>query len=152
MSYDSGEQNILTTLRKLGPWTKENSSRSNWEVLNSGKSARYVIIRPGPFFENKTMSLGGQFMQTTWTTILEFWRLYDNATSIEKLQKDVDDTIRQIDKFPYLGAASTGNIQKAAVVGGSEIEQRWAEDGGPTWVVWEITIQWDEEKITTPSE
>ena len=152
MSYGTGEDALLTTVRLLSIWDTENTGASKWDLLNDGK-ARYLIVRPGEEFNVETISIDGTVTRTPYSSIVEIWRLHQDQTNVRELLDDVDTTMVQIEKFPYLGQGQTGDIMRAYVTSGGEVEARWATAGnGPNWLVQELVVIWTEERRTAHSE
>ena len=151
MTYRSGEEALLSIVRGASPWNPDNTSANNWDILNTGKS-NYLILRPGEEFEAQVISIDGVTTRTTWSTVVEVWRLHKDFKNIANLEDDVDLTIREIEKYPYLGKGASGDIQRATVSTGGPIESRWSASGGPTWLVQEFTVSWVEERRVAHSE
>jgi hypothetical protein len=154
MSYSSGEALILAALQLHPNYDTRNSSRGKWGMLNSGKNAYYVILRPGPF-ELSTMGVsgvgaGGGIRQATWTTQLMVYQRYvDDGTTMTNLEARVDEVIAQLDKYRNLGD-TTNTIQKARVMSGGEVEV--IDHEGSLWARWIINVIWNEERSVTYAE
>ncbi len=155
--YNDGEALILTTLRKHANYNSENTSRANWRILNSGKAAYYVVMRPGEFAVNLT-SVGGigsgsvATEVTNWTTELMVYQRYvDDGTTAINIQLRVAEIVAQMQKWRRL-ADTNDIIQKARVVGGSELEEIQQGENGPVFLRWIINVTWDEERAVTFSE
>ena len=155
--YADGEALILTALRGHANYNGNNPSRADWKILNSGKAAYYVVLRPGPF-EVEVQSLGGIGSSATatehihWMTQLMVYQRYiDDSTTATNLQARVVEIIGQIQKWRRL--ADTGDtIIRARVTSGSEVVPVQQEDNWPLYLRWIINVNWDEEITITFSE
>lgn len=142
-----GEALILTIIQAMTNFDADNTSREDWKIINSGKSALgcYAIIRPGPF-ENEWM--GGPLYVAHWTTIVELWQRYqDDATTAQSLAARRDEIIAAIMAKNKLGD-TTGTIQNATVLRGDEPEEIWDVQRRKqvlTWLRSKIYVRWDEE-------
>ena len=145
MSYANGEALILGLLRGMDEFDALNSSRQRWKVLNSGASDHYAIVRPGPF-SNEPAALG-QTASTSWRTVIEVWqRWLDDGETTIALQELTQAVIEHFDGYPTL-ADTTGSVVMGYVSGGGEMQERWQTQNGPSWAVWEVYVDWQEERI-----
>ena len=152
MGYSTGEANILTRLRAMGDWDVNNSVREDWQILNTGSSAKYAILRQGEHGNNADLSsIGGITKFHNWQTVIEVWQKYDTpGTDPTALESLADSIIDELWKYPYLGGGqSSGHYIND--IGGSEMQERWLSDGAK-FAVLEVTIEWQEEKTITPAE
>ena len=148
MSYPDGEAAILTLIQAMPEFDRRNAARADWKPLNSGASDHYVILKPGAWL-NAADSLGGESAVTTWRTIIEVWqRWVDDGPTAVALQVLAQKVIEHLERYPSLG----GEGLLAWVAGGSEMQQRWLKEGGPMWAVWEVYIDWQEERFIDPAE
>ena len=154
--YADGETLLLAVVRLHANYNSENTSRGNWRILNSGKSPYYVVLRPGPF-EVELQSIGGisgsvATEVTHWQTQLMVYQRYvDDGTTATNIQARVAEIIAQVQKWRRL-ADTADIIQKARVVGGSELVELGPEGQVPIWLRWIINVNWDEERQITFSE
>jgi hypothetical protein len=145
MSYATGEALILTLLRRMEGFDDQNSSRQRWKVLNSGASDHYAIVRPGPF-TNEPEALG-ETMSTSWRTVIELWqRWLDDGETTIALQNLMQGVLEHFDGYPRLGD-TTGSVVMGYISGGGEMQERWLTQAGPSWAVWEVYVDWQEERI-----
>lgn len=153
MTYAGGEADILTRLQAMSDWSTDNSARADWLLLNNGKSAKYAIIRAGEHSQNPEFaSVGGITKFQTWRSVIEVWQKFDTpGTDITATQALVDSIINELWKYPYLGDGATSG-QVLLSVDGSEMQERWIAEGGPKWAVWEVIVDWQEEKTISPAE
>lgn len=142
MSYADGEALILGLLRDMAQFDTANSSRAKWGILNSGAAAQYAVLRPGPW-EADYQGLGREGVRTTWRTIIELWQRYrdDGASAIE-LQDLMSAVVEYVEQWPDLGGAG---IYAEPQTGGAMLET-WNKDGGVSWLKWEVTLVWQEER------
>jgi len=155
MDYSTGEALVLTQLRAVSGFTSAtpdtvNTSRGKWGILNTGKSAFYGIIKPGPVAtEWKTSSAKGW----DYSTLIQVWQRYkDDGTSLIDLEARVELIKARFDAYRKLGD-TTGAIEDSTVTALTEVQERWAKGGnGPSWLMQEITITWKEQTIVTFAE
>lgn len=148
MSYSDGEAAILALLQAMPQFDRRNTARGDWKPLNSGQSDHYAILKPG-IWANAQEALGGGAAVTTWRTIIEVWqRWVDDGPTALALQALVAEVVDQLERYPALSGAAL----LAWVAGGGEMQQRWLKEGGPMWAVWEVYIDWQEERIISPVE
>lgn len=148
MSYAAGEASVLTLLREMPAFDRANSARCDWKPLNSGQSDHYAILKPGAF-ANQSEAIGAGAAVTTWRTIIEVWqRWLDDGPTAIALEELVTAVIEHVERYPALGGAAL----LAWVAGGSDMQQRWLNEGGPMWAVWEVWVDWQEERFNDPAE
>ena len=155
MSYSNGEGTLLATLRLHANYDANNTSRGNWRVLNSGKAAYYVILRPGPAtFADE--SVGGGLgkvanRQAEWTTQLMVYHRYrDDGTDAINLQSRVDEIIAHLDK--YRAGGSSAAMRDARVISLGQMEEVRMGADGPLYLRWIINVRWHEQRQVTYSE
>lgn len=147
MSYSDGEQAILEQLREMRAFDRHNSSRGDWKPLNSGASACYAVLRAGEFTVESAALNGASLI--VWRTVIEVWQRWkDDAPTVMALEELVSDTIWHLERYATLG----GEALMARVSGGSEMQQRWREQGGPAWAVQEVYLDWQEERFYDTAE
>jgi hypothetical protein len=147
MTYSTGEALILTRVRACTGFTSTNTSRSDWKILNGGKSDHYAILRPGGFtivWQTLGMSVA------RYTTVIEVWQQYvDDVTSYSNLYTRVAALYSLLD-YPHLGDAAS--IQDSTITTADEPEQMWRTEGGPAWLRWQMRVEWTEERTATFAE
>lgn len=150
MAYGTGEALALTRVQACTGFDATNTSRSDWKILNSGKSDHYAILRPGSF-SIEWMSYTNYI--AIYTTVVELWQIYgtDDATTLTNLYSQ-QSNLMAIMAYPLLGD-TTGAIQDAGYRGANDPENMWQKGAeGPTWVKWEMFIDWKEEVEVTFAE
>ncbi len=148
MSYPDGEAAILALLQSMPEFDRRNTARADWKPLNSGASDHYAILKAGAFV-NAPESLGGGSSVTTWRTVVELWqRWVDDGPTAVALQTLAQATLEHLERYPSLA----GEGLLAWVSGGGEMQQRWLKEGGPVWAVWEVYIDWQEERFISVAE
>jgi hypothetical protein len=154
MGYVTGSSAILALLRGMSEWDSNNTSREDWSILNTGKSRRYAIIKPGEEgYENEIISLGNATQIRLYNTVIEIWILAQKpGTDLHELQTLVGSVIETFDRYPNLGLGLGNAINGAVVLGGGDMLERWADSRGATWLSWDVVIQWREERNTTSAE
>lgn len=153
MGYATGSSAILTLLRAMSDWDSKNSSREDWGILNTGKSNKYAILKPGEEYQNEVISLGHKTQIRTYTTVIEVWVLAKTpGKSLTTLQTLTDSIVSTLDRYPNLGLGTSNAIRGASVLGGGEMQDRWVNTRGFTWVTWDVTIEWKEERSTSSAE
>lgn len=150
MSYTSGEALLLTRIRTISGYTADNTSRANWLLLNNGKSAYYVILRPGAF----TLPwLTYRAYLATYTTVIEIWQKYDtDVSSKTNLYARLSEIITGLHAYPHLGDGVNSTILDASFTGAAEPQEMWNSGGGPKWIRYELVMTWKEEIQVTLSE
>ena len=97
MAYADVEALALTQIRALSNFSSTNTSRGIYNILNSGASNTYCILRPGAF-QNNHAGLGGHYT-TMWTVIAELWVLLsDYGASIQVLEARRSEIIERFDQ------------------------------------------------------
>ena len=150
MSYTAGEALLLTRVRAISGYDTNNTSRANWLVLNNGKAAYYVILRPGAF----TMPwLTYRSYLATYTTIIELWQKYTNDhESHTNLYTHLNEITSSLQLYPHLGNGANSTILDAEITGAPEPQEMWTSGGGPKWLRYSITLTWKQEEIVTFAE
>lgn len=144
MTYPSGEALVLTQLQSVTGFTSANTARASWQLLNSGASDHYAIIKPGKFAEDPD----NNFCWIYQTTI-QVWQFYqDDGTSNTNLQGYVNAVKDRFTKYRKLG----GGVIDSRVVGGSDMQERWSKDGALVWLSQDVIIEWKEQEIVTYAE
>lgn len=149
--YNDGEALLAALLQTVAGFSASNVKRADWSVLNSGLSARYIILRPGAFTRSEQGS--GLVFENKWTTVIEVWQQYvDDGTTGTALQADAMAVMNKIDQYRKLGD-TTGKVRDATVRRGDGIEQVLGKAGdGPFWLRWSLHLTWEEEENVTPAE
>src|SRR5512146_2828004 len=121
--YMIGEAAILALVQAATGFTAGNATRGNWLVLNSGKSAKYAILKPGAHGERVAESPGTVMEQ--WATVIQVWHRYgDDGTTLTNLEADVDALLIKIDQNPRLGDA-TGYVLDSDALKVGECQEMW---------------------------
>lgn len=142
MSYAAGEAAILTRIQAHANYSTANSARNDWKLLDGGNSGYYAFVRPGADVNPTEFITPLQYV-IQWSTAIECWRQYiDEGTTATALFGDVNTIITQMQPYRTLGLSY---VQVARVTGVSTPAFRWAQDGGPAWLVQEVIITWLEE-------
>ena len=149
MSYSVGEAAILTLIRTLSAYDTQNSSRQDWRILLSGKSDRYVVLRPGEW-NNEQIAYAANLR--SWLTVVEVFRPYRDDTKPVTIQDDVETIVALLETYPTLDG--TAGVQEFSVVGGNEMQEvvLGSEKNQSLWVKWEVNCGWQEEKEITYAE
>jgi len=142
MSYSAGESAIITRIQAHANYSAANSAKNAWNLLDSGNSDFYAILRPGAD-DNPIEWISPLTYVVQWNTIIECWRQYvDDGTTATALFGDVNTIIGQIQPYKTLGLSY---VQASRIVSISTPGFRWAKDGGPAWLVQEANVAWLEE-------
>lgn len=145
MSYASGEALVLTQLQSVTGFGSANTARASWQLLNSGASDHYAIVKPGTFDEDVNENFA-------WInrTVIQVWQFYqDDGTSSTNLQGYVAAVKDRFTKYRKLGSTA---IMDSRVVGGSEMQERWSKDGALVWLSQDVIIEWREQEIVAYAE
>lgn len=146
MSYSSGEALILTRVQACTGFSTTNAVRANWKLLNQGKSDHYAIVRPGPF---RGEMISPTVIMWRYTTVVELWQRYkDDATTQTSLYGYMAYLTTGL--MPYRKLGDTGNtISDSIPRSTGQVQEMWTKRGGPSWLKWELTIEWQEEEQVT---
>lgn len=149
MGYADGEKLLEAVILEHHDWTAQNVARADWRLLNSGNSAFYAILRPGPasFADDSIGGLGTVKRKRVriWRTeVLVYQRYTKDGASAIALQERVGDLVDHLEQYPRLGD-TTGTVRTADVVGTGEIQETQLIANGPMWVMWPILVDWTEE-------
>lgn len=146
MSYPSGEALILTALRDHANYTANNSSRGNWQILNSGRSAYYAVLRMG-VASNEQHGMSSAL--TVWRTQIMLYRSYkDDGTTATNLQADVQTVLEHMEQYAQLND-SNDTVVDAQIVGISEMQQTQMFENGPVYLMTIIDMDWQEVRNIT---
>lgn len=150
LTYSQGEALVLAQLQAVSGFSAENTSRGKWGILNTGKSAFYGIIKPGPV---ATRFMTGTAKGWDYGTLIQIWQRYkDDGTTLTDLEARVELVKARFDAYRLLGDTS-GSIENSEVTALSEVQERWKRgNNGPSWLMQEITITWKEQAIVTFAE
>lgn len=146
MSYSDGEAAILTLIRAMPQFDDKNAVRDKWRVLTSGAAADYVVLRPGETQEafDYAIGLGRARVLRSWRTVVEVWTRYiDDGDTAVRLQVLTQAVIDHLERYPTLNGLA--GVTNARPVGVSNMLERWTEQDGPSWAVWEVYFDWQEE-------
>lgn len=145
MSYSSGEALVLTRVQAITGFSSANTSRGDWLVLNSGRSDRYAILRPGEF---DTTWVASNSLRVRWTTVIEVWYRYtDDAATRTGLYGHVANIIGGLIAYPHMGGGTA--IEDSTIEGAAEPEEMWMASGGPVWLRWQLRLRWFETIVVT---
>ncbi len=148
MSYASGESSALTILRTGGTFDTVNSaSLANhspagaYSRLDSGAAAQYVFLRPGAFV--RTPNTLAQ-VQTEWTTIIELWVRYGNASAYQILTHAREEILTAFDKYTTLDGAD--GVTRSFITSGGPVQVDRSPVGGARYLRQDLTLTWAEER------
>jgi hypothetical protein len=138
MSYQDGEEALLTVIQDIAGFSVANTSRGKWGILNSGTSDHYVVVRQGGWTAEYTTL---RTLQTVYRTVVEVWKRYkDDQTTYIELVEHVNDLKVGIEPERLLGGLS--GVVDASVKEGSEPAEMWKKGGGPAWLKQEFIVEW----------
>ena len=152
MTYPAGEIRILALIQGLTKFNTDNTSRADWQILYSGDSRWYAIIKPGDAVpELVTMNR----YHYHYTTIIEVWNFFDpkgseteNVNTLETRVQEIKDGLA-----PYRKTNDTGDTVIHAEIGTMPLPQEiMNQDGGLEWLMQEVTLEWTEEQAPTFAE
>lgn len=140
--YAAGEALLLTQVRACSNFDTTNSSRGNFNIVNSGKSQWYCILFPGPY--TRTQRAAGKNYETVWTTDFEVWvRQADYDTTLAYLVAREKEIIDRLDTQNKAGD-TTGRVIDVFVQSGGEIEEVTLRSG-PVFIKRRSSIIWKEQ-------
>ncbi len=150
MSYSAGEALALTQVQACSSFNTRNTSRGNHEIINSGASAVYAILRPG---ETVRVYRAPTMVQSTHNTIIEVWQFItsNRGTTLTNLEADVDEIKVRFDQYRKL-ADTTAAVQDCEVSSIAAVDERTMSASGSNWMVQEVTLEWKEEETITFAE
>ena len=147
MSYTSGESSALTILRTSSTFDAVNSaSLANhspagaYGRLDSGAAAQYVFLRPGAFA--RTPSTLAQ-VRTEWTTTIELWVRYGNASAYQILANAREQILAAFDKYTTLD--DMAGVTQSFVEAGGPVTVDRSPVGGARYLRQDLTLVWAEE-------
>ncbi len=145
--YPEGEALLLTQIRAATGYAVANVTRGDWRFLNRENVITGAVIRPGQF----NIGYGSARVDGTWRALVEVFHKYvDDGTTLTNLETDVKNIINRLILYPHL-QDTTNTITQAAVIGGGDV-LRLPTQGGPKWLMQELTIEWLEQNPITYSE
>lgn len=138
MSYSSGEALILAQVRNVSNFTATNTSRGNYQVLNTGKSRAAILhIEESDYTEERAGSGRPKHI-----TVIEVWQRYGkDGTSYTNLMGDVEAIIARLQTYPHFGDTS-GTIDLEKIGKAGRVEEMWNKGGGPAWLRSKIFVHW----------
>jgi len=143
MAYITGENLIAALVKAHANFSTSNCTQAKWEILDSGNSDHYAIIKPGDS-ESEWISVGRVTVEHH-ETIIQVWQRYvDDGTSATNLYGYVDNVCDQIRNNEKLGDTS-GIVQHSRIAGRREVKEMWKKGGGLEWIMREIVVAWDEQ-------
>lgn len=151
MTYPSGEANVMTVLRTIAGWTKDNTSHGDHLVLSSGKSNKYAILSSLEH-ESEPMSIGQATAVSHWMTRVEVFQPINRfGVDLTTLYGLVDDIIRQFEKYPNLGNGAGAAIHGAYPMRGEAPVEVTMDMGGTSRAFYkmDVVIRWNEERSVT---
>lgn len=146
MPYDDGEALALTVVRNHANFDSSNARRGNWQILSSGDSDHYAILRPGPF--NRSLATSRRMM-AEWTTVVELWQRVKERRedALPLLEGFAMDLINQFDAANRLGDGNNVIVDSQVASGGDVLEVD--RGGGSLWLKWELNVAWREKVDVT---
>jgi hypothetical protein len=148
MAYADGEAAILTRIRAHANYDSGNTSRSDWKILDSGKSSFYAVVKPS--MEPAPLEYITPIVYVVhWVTTIEVWQKYTDETITQNnLYGHVNEIMAQVQAQKTLGRSSYG-VQQAEIVAINAPQTAWTKDGVPAYLVQEITVRWHEQNDVT---
>jgi hypothetical protein len=146
MTYSAGEVLIESLIKTATNYESLNVGRGKWDILNSGKSQTYAIIKPGA--AGRIFS-GHNVIDNRWVTVVQVWQMYSSdGNALANLEANVANLLAKIDAKPRLGD-TTNTIADSNVFTVGEVMEMWNADGGLTWLRQDIFITWLEQTAVT---
>lgn len=146
--YQDGEALLLAKVRACNNFDSANTSRCNWKILGTGKSARgnYAILRPGPF---ELTWVTPNTYDAPWTTVIELWQRYTNDIDTkDRLYARIEDLLTGLMASKRLDDA-TGEVLDFTLRSGGEVEEMRNKRGGVEWLRWQLSCLWQERHTVT---
>jgi hypothetical protein len=149
--YSDGEALIAALVQAISGYSASNVTRGNWRPLNTGKAAKYAILKPGASEDRKFDS--PTRVTEHWTTIVQLWHAYGkDGETLLALEADVEAVLSKIDQYPRLNqAANVDYVMGSNAVRVGEALEMWTKGGGPQWLRQDITIEWMGKRIRSYS-
>jgi hypothetical protein len=151
VSYSSGEALALTRIRACTGFDTTNTSRSDWKILNGGKSDHYAVLHLGAFTQEW---ISPRVYKANWQTVIEIWQRYkDETTTPSNLYTHIANIMAGLAPYRKLGD-TTNVIEDANTRSGGAIEEMWQRKNGagPQWLKWDLLLEWSEEVTVNYSE
>lgn len=152
MSYSAGEALFLTQLQAMSQFDSGNSARGKWNILNSGNSSQYAILKQGTRARRK---ISPTKRYEVHQTIIQLWQRYvDDGTSYTNLLALIDAVVAALDPYRIMGD-TTGGVIQANITSVGEILVGPAPTGGgdgPLWLYCELVGEWHEETTINYAE
>lgn len=160
MSYATGEAAALTLIQTLSDFNTTNSvSLANDDdnkgatLLSSGKSDRYVILRPGPF-ESDYLDIAGSLTQHRWQTSIDLYVLKTGVDAPEyrlaSLRQSIIDTLDtyfRLDESVGYAKVVSGEAIATGATGGTN-----SAPNGTPYIRQEMILVWEEERSLTQND
>jgi hypothetical protein len=146
MAYSDGEILIESLVKTATNYESLNVGRGTWDILNTGKSNTYAIIKPGAAGRNFS---GHNTIDNRWVTVIQVWQMYtSDGNGLSNLEANVANLLAKIDAKPRLGD-TTNTIADSNVFNVGEVMEMWNADGGLVWLRQDIFITWLEQTAVT---
>jgi hypothetical protein len=143
MTYATGQTAIYNRIIAHASFDANNTSESDWGILNTGNAAYYAILKPSPDpapIEWITFTI----YMIHWTTIVEVWQRYvDETTTQAALYGHTGQIIAQMQPYNRLTGNTIAHAEAVSV--GTPTEEWKSGAKGPAWLKQEINIQWHEQ-------
>ena len=135
MSYENVQTGLSDTIKRLSSYTDSNVTTADYRLLNRGVT-KAVVLRPGPFTQERTEFGGG--IEATWNIMVELFVKYQDDTQVQNAIRDErQDIIDKVNEYPLLG----GSAIHAMIIEGAEPTPVFGENGsGPHYFMQEMTV------------
>jgi hypothetical protein len=157
MSYKTGEAAAAALIQSIAGWSANNclstandTTNSAAGLLNSGRSDRYCVLRPGAF-ESEVASGDATFALHRWQTLIDLIVLANpiSGESPECLLTGLRQTLlNTLDA--HFRLASSG-VSAAKVTGGGPIENDTTATASP-FIRQRLTLVWEEESTVVQGD
>lgn len=151
MTYIAGETLAATQVANATGFSSTTVSRGNWNILNSGKSDHYAVLKRG---EVRREWIANRIMTDNFRTIIEVWQrvVTTDSSAYDALLNHCDNITARIDQYRKL-ADTTGTLRDANITGASVVTEQWRNNSdGPSWLKVDLYLDWSEDENITFAE
>jgi hypothetical protein len=147
MSYSAGEVLIEKQILQTAGYGINNVSRGNYNILSSGLSQFFAILRMGG--EQDIEWITPTTYKANWMTVIEVWQRYvDDRDTVTNLYTNLQSIVTRLLTYKDLDDTA-GIILDNHISMGDEPEEMYAKGGGISFLRMKIYFGWQEQQTIT---
>lgn len=149
--YSFGEALVLAQLRQVSGFNTNNTSRSDWAILNTGKAAVYAVVRKGAW-EAEWQTYSAKLF--AWQTVIEIWQQWTQNDAATRAALDANEALVLARFLAYHRLGDTaGRVQDSTPVRAEEPDIMFdAQRNTAAFLRASVVIEWQEIVYVTFAE